>query len=465
MGEPKRNDQLTGVGNTAGNWYGNLMGGQTDLEKEYIPQSQEMWNTYMTGKDRNMQDYGNIMGGYQNFSNSLGGPTKFSNQTVTAANPKEQQESYGYLRDTMPGYRDFAQTGGYSPTDIQELRARGVSPIRSAYSNTMMEMNRARALGGGDAGAPNYIAAASKAQREMPGQMADAMTGVNAELANAIRQGKLAGLSGMAGVGSTMGGLASADAGRMLQAGMANQNADLQRQQLSEQSLQNLRQSQLAALSGQTSLYGTTPALASTFGNQALNAYQNRINMEGQRNQLGLGLLDTQIRAYGGQSQTDPWWKQALGAAGSILPYVGNLLPKSTPTTSTPMGSNAPNNMGGNSFQGYMPSAPNAPQGNYNQGNYSGPPSGDVTSNYSFPGYPGSGSYGNSYNGGYDSWNDPYLNPTIGGFYGGGWDNGIGGYDPWNGSFGGWATDPWQGYDFGPEYQGDAGNEYYPGAW
>jgi hypothetical protein len=439
------------------------MRGQTDLEKEYIPQSQDMWNTYMTGKGQNMQDYSNIMGGYQNFANNLGGPTNFDYQTVKATNPAEQKESYGYLRGAIPGYRDFAQTGGYSPTDIQELRARGISPIRSAYGNTMMEMNRARALGG-SGGAPNYIAAASKAQREMPGQMADAMTGVNAQLADAIRQGKLAGLSGMTGIGSTMGGLASADAGRMLQAGMANQNADLQAQQLSEQSLQNLRQSQLAALSGQTNLYGTTPALASTFGNQALNAYQNRINMEQQRNQLGLGLLDTQIRAYGGQSQTDPWWKQALNAAGSVIPYVGDLLKKSP--TSEPRGSNenllgtggyTPNNMGGQSYQGFMPNMPSAPQGNYQSPNTQ--TSGRVTG-YTDPQTgqqydPGGDSpyYTNPYqNDPYNTYNDPYMNSSN-----------FWGYGPatTGNQFQGWmdpySSNYWDNYNFAPEFSGNNG--------
>jgi hypothetical protein len=317
-----RNEQLTGVGNTASDWYNQLMGGQTDLEKEYIPQSQQMWNNYSAASTRNMQDYSDIMGQYSDFYSGLGGPTKFSYQNVAATNPAEQQEAYGYLREAVPGYRDFAETGGYSDQDIQELRARGVSPIRSAYGNTMMEMNRARALGG-EGGAPNYIAAASKAERELPGQMADAMTTVNASLADAIRQGKEFGLSGLTGTGSTMGGLASADAARMLQAAMSNQNADLQAQSLSEQSLQNLRQSQLAALGGKTSLYGTTPGMSATFGNQALQAYQNRISLENQRNQTGLGLLGTMASAYGGQQMNASWLQQLLQGLGSGASYLG----------------------------------------------------------------------------------------------------------------------------------------------
>src|SRR5262245_57246768 len=142
------------------------------------------------------------MSGYRGFANSLSP----SFERVNYKTPEEFKEGMGYMRETMPGFRDFANTGGYSNQDIQELRARSVSPIRSAYGNTMMELDRARSLGG-NAGAPNYIAAASRAQRELPGQMADAMTGINAELARDVREGKKFGLTGMSGVGGNMAGL------------------------------------------------------------------------------------------------------------------------------------------------------------------------------------------------------------------------------------------------------------------
>jgi hypothetical protein len=449
MGEPKTNSRLNRPAEQANTWYNQLQGGQTSLESEYIPQSQQMWNNYQNAVGTNMQDYGNIMGGYGSFMSDIAkkGPTKFGFQRVSAERPAELGESYGYLRETMPGYREFAQTGGYSPTDIQELRARGMAPIRSAYGNTMMEMNRARALGGAG-GAPNYIAAASRAQRQLPGQMADAMTGVNAELANSIRQGRLAGLSGMAGIGSTMGGLSSQEAGRMLQASMSNQNADLQAQQLSEQSLQAMRQHQLAGLSGQTSLYGTTPGMASTFGNQALQAYQNRIQLEGMRNNLGLGLINAQTQAYGQQQPTDPWWKQALNAAGSVIPYLGKPQQQQAgPSGSTPMGYNSPNGMGGNQFTGWQSQMPSGTPGNYQSpqpsssgrvAGYTDPQSGQY--------YPNESSY--TFGGGYGGY-DPYLD--AGNWYG---------YGPaTNGQqFSGWAN-PFEDNDSWTQYFGNTSNQ------
>jgi hypothetical protein len=267
----------------------------------------------------------------------------------------------------------------------------------------------------------------------MPGQMADAMTGVNAQLADAIRQGKMFGLQGISGTGATMGGLSSQEAARMLQAAMSNQNADLQSQQLSEQSLQNLRQAQLASLSGRTNLYGTTPGMANMFGNQALQAWQNRISMEGQRNNLGMGLLGIQNQSYGNQQSQDPWWKQVLGAAGSVIPYIDpikKLFNKGNQPG--PMGYNNPNGMGGSQFTGFMDN-PSAPPGNM---------TGNVDSRYSFPNY--------GYSGGGDSYLDPY---NWGGWQPGGW----GGWDNswWDSNRGGGMDNGWFPSGGSGNYEGD----------
>jgi len=289
------------------------------VENEFTGPSQNFMNNYNTAVGRNMQDYGNIMGGYQGLK--IGGPTRFSYNPVSAKNTraKEMDEAYGYLREAAPGYREFAKTGGYSPTDIQELRARSVDPVRSAYGNTMMQLDRARALGGGG-GAPNYIAAASKAQRELPGQLADAMTGINAQLAQDIRSGRLQGLAGLSGIGGTMGGFANDESSRELQAALANQGADIQTQQLGEQSRQFGIGAEMNRLGGMNQLYGTTPGMSSMFGNQALQGYNTRAGMEQARNQFGLGLLDAQIRASQVPKKT-PWWQTALQVGGTVAPF------------------------------------------------------------------------------------------------------------------------------------------------
>src|SRR5690606_15750616 len=46
-----------------------------------------------------------------------------------------------------------------------------------------------------------------------------------------------------------------------------------------------------------------------------------RAGMEQARNQFGLGLLDAQLRGYGTPPGSEPWWKTALGVAGTVAPY------------------------------------------------------------------------------------------------------------------------------------------------
>ncbi len=382
------------VYNTATNAY-NRTTTPSNTENEFVPISQGMYNNYQNAVGQQGADYGRIMGGYQDF---LGNLSKNPIQQVSAQRPAELGESYGYLREAMPGYRNFAETGGYSPQDIQELRARGISPIRAAYGNTMRELDRARALGG-SGGAVNYTAALSRAQREQPEQMANAMTNVNAGLANDIRQGKMFGLQGITGTGATMGGLSSQEAERMLRASMANQQADIQGRGLA-----------LAGLGGQTSLYGTTPAMANMFGNQALAAYGQRFGAENARNQLGMGYLG--LAGQMGERSTEqsqPWYQTLMQGLGSAAPYLGGMFG----------GKGINPGLGG---QG-------GGQAN-NQGFYP-------------PGYTGGQDLYNSYPPGY---NDPGWIP-------GEW--GGGGYSGWEGEF---NQDPYY-------YPGDWGNGGYEGDW
>lgn len=291
----------------------------SQTETDYKGINEGFQNNYNQAIQQQMGNYTDIMNQYKQFQQGLT-PTTFNFQKVNADRPKELGQAYGYLNEAMPGYRDFAKTGGYSNQDIQELRARGISPIRAAYGNTMMELDRARALGGAS-GTPNYIAALSRANRELPGQMADAMTTVNAGLADSIRQGKQFGLQGISNTGSTMGGLASSEAGRMLQAQMANQDADLRAQGMNEASIQAMRQMQLASMGGQANLFGTTPGMSNMFGNQALNSWNQRMGMEQNRMGMGNDLLRLQLQGYGMQQQEQPWWQKALNIGGQIAPF------------------------------------------------------------------------------------------------------------------------------------------------
>lgn len=305
----------------AGTQRDNLFSGPTGTESEFIPLSQNFYNAGLTGMNRSMEDYGGIMSGYGDWRTNMANPLakqiadrqprQFTFQNVQA--PRVSGES-------LEGYRTFANTGGYSGDDIRDLRARGISPIRSAYGNTMQNLSRSQSLSGGS---PNYVAAVSRAQRELPQQLADATQNVNAQLAESIRSGKLAGLAGMTGI-------TEAEGNRSLQANLANQQADLRAQELTESGMSAREARQIAAaelslkgLEGQRSLYSSTPGLASTFGNQALQAYNQRANLDQIRNNYGLGLIGSQLDSLGQQAQPGkPWWQTAIDVGTSVIPFI-----------------------------------------------------------------------------------------------------------------------------------------------
>lgn len=107
----------------------------------------------------------------------------------------------------MGRYQNFADTGGYSSQDLSNIRARSVSPIRSAYTGAMRDMDRQRSLQGGYS--PNYMAARARMARESSAALADANTNVEASIAQMIQQGRLQGLSGMGNMYSATPGRTS----------------------------------------------------------------------------------------------------------------------------------------------------------------------------------------------------------------------------------------------------------------
>lgn len=185
------------------------------------PGMQGGYGLYNTAIQQQAGDYGNIMKGYQGLLDK--GPS--ADIAASTANLK-----------------DLSATGGISDADAANMRARGISPIRAAYATAQRNTDRQRGLQGGYA--PNYGAVQAKMAREQSEQLAAGSTNVEAALAEMRQKGKL-------------------------QAGTAYSDAAGRQDSSTREALQ-----------GMTSLYGTTPALASLYGNQALQGaqLQNNIN-------------------------------------------------------------------------------------------------------------------------------------------------------------------------------------------
>jgi len=198
------------------------------------------------------------------------------------------------LLSALGGYGDFARTGGFTPQNIQDIRERSVAPIRSIYSSGRREIDRSRRLGGAAVSAP---AAEARLGRETAYATGDIAQRGEADLAGLVQSGRLAGLGGLSQTGLAGAGLQS-------------------------QIAQALLGAQLGSLGGMTSLYGTTPALASTFGNQVLGSQGNLLNAQQLQNQLGLGLIQGQL----GKAQIPGDFSQAMGNIGSVLGLGGQAL-------------------------------------------------------------------------------------------------------------------------------------------
>lgn len=212
------------------------------------------------------RQYNDIIDAYRK---SRSEPTQITRPTPYSFTPLSSQARTPELSNAFNLYQNFANTGGYSGGDVQNIRARSLSPIRAIYANANREVDRQKNLQGGYS--PNYGAVKSKMARELSSILGDKSTDVEAQIAQMVQSGKAQALPGLAG-------LAESQAGREQQINLANQQQQMQTEQMNMAALRDYEE-RLRAQQGDTlqniqaeqSLYGTSPAIASTFGNQFLN--------------------------------------------------------------------------------------------------------------------------------------------------------------------------------------------------
>src|SRR3990172_930870 len=288
------------VRNTVNEQVGQAQNLQNNLRDTLVPQNQVFQNQYQQASGEAMNDYRDIMNQYRQFQATT--PDRINAERLAYSRTPE-------VESALRGYQGFADTGGFSPQAIQDMRARGVSPIRAAYANSQNELTRQRALQGGYS--PNYTAALSKMTGQRAGMMSDAMQDINANLAQMQQQGRLAGLSGLSGTAlsdSQMANqMAMANAENQLRAGMFNS--------------QNIDPMRLNAIQGQAQLFGTQPGMAGMFGNQLLNSGNQLLNQQGQQQNLANMAITGQLNA----AQIPSNFEVGLGRAGQIGGMVSNV--------------------------------------------------------------------------------------------------------------------------------------------
>lgn len=245
--------------------------------------TQSAYNNYGSAAKSNQVDYSDIMQRYRNLDDQLKSGIGNGNTNLQYNYTVPTYQTTQDYKNSIANLSDLAKTGGYSASDIANIRERGISPIRTVYANAQRGLDRSRSLAGGYS--PNYAAVSAKMAREMSSQLSDATTNVNAQIAQNVAANRIATGTPLANV--TAGEQAERNKFSLDAAEMANRfglnNLNFQQQQLMFPI-----QSRLSALGGMTSLYGTTPATTSLMQNGAINtaALQNNIKQGNQANNL-----------------------------------------------------------------------------------------------------------------------------------------------------------------------------------
>lgn len=253
-----------------------------------------MPGVYQASVNQTGQDYDNIMQQYQNLTNQAG-PGNYNSSSSNSSSPQQNSLSFNPITPSTANYsagptfdylQDMINTGGFSEADKGNIRARDTAATTSIYDSAQKGLNRQRSLQGGYS--PGYGAASAKMARESSNQISKINTDSNANIAEMVQRGKLAGMSTLAPLqqqqNNQLNNMSQFNANATNNTNQFNAQMPLQYGQLNNQTTSVNNQAQntdfnqiLQGIQGQQSLYGTTPGLASTFGNQALNA-ANTVN-------------------------------------------------------------------------------------------------------------------------------------------------------------------------------------------
>lgn len=260
-----------------------------------VKKNPSIFDVYGGAVTENTGNYDELMNAYRKQLGAGPATRPLVAPQVTAQTTPYQQS--GDVTAALGNLKSLADTGGYSDQNIADIRARGISPIRSVYASAQQNLDRNKTLQGGYS--PGYAAATAKMARELSGKISEATTNVNAGIAQQVASNRLQ-------AAPQYGSLASGEEGRNLNIGQANAesinrmnqynagnqlNVDQQNNQLGSAE----QQRQLEILNQMKSLYGTTPANAQLFGNQVVQQQQvsNQDNQfrQGLRNRTGMGMV------------------------------------------------------------------------------------------------------------------------------------------------------------------------------
>jgi hypothetical protein len=307
--------------------------GKVDTNADPVTQLFQKYGVKDTGQGSGVSDLNYWKGEYERTGDPyyLGrleddfkgnGMDAFNPQTGTSGGTGGRSDSA--IGKAIAGYSDFADTGGFSPQDIANIRARSIAPIRSMADQNTQEIQRQNAIRG-TAYSPNTAAAIAKVARDANYAAGDTATNAEANIAQLKQQGRLYGLGGLSGTG------------------LSDQSNNTQNRGLDLSAINSSAGNTLGAISGQGSLYGATPGLINTFGNQVLNSGAQGLQLGGLQNQLASLILGGQVN----KSQIPGDFQSILGNIGSGLGLAGDLISPIGALTNLFKGNPNPSTSGG----------------------------------------------------------------------------------------------------------------------
>lgn len=209
-------------------------------------------SNFANASGQQMGDYGNIMDRYKSLADSSG------RQGVN---------------DAMGTFGSIATTGGFNEDAI---RARALAPTRAVFDRARSELDRSRSLGGAS---PNYAAAVAKLTRDRAYGLSDASVNVEGMMEELKARNRLAAAQGLVGAGNAAFGM--------------------------DESIPR----------GMGALYGTSPGMIGTTGNQLLGSLGNQ-------NQISQNMIQGRL----GQASVPGDFQQAMGNIGSVLNLGGRIV-------------------------------------------------------------------------------------------------------------------------------------------
>jgi hypothetical protein len=242
----------------------------------------QMYNLYNTSVKKQAGDYDDIMGRLRSVYDQGNQGAAFQGYQPDLANYERSADTTKALSDLS----ELSTTGGLSGTDQQNLRARGISPIRSMYQNAQRDLNRQRNISGGYS--PNYGAVTARMTRDQSSLIADQMDKVNANIAEMVQSGRLSAAPNYASA-------AQAESTLKNSFNTQNTNAKNEAKRFNASGMYDAAKQKndqkLGAAQSMTSLYGTTPALSNLYGNQSQNAAQFENQVKQQKKNTALDLF------------------------------------------------------------------------------------------------------------------------------------------------------------------------------